>query len=297
MKQPAGSVGSPRAHFMPARGRGSRFEAMKRARGERVLAAIHQLHYLPWLRYLEKMARADIFIALDDVHYTKNGFQNRNKIKHPGGWMYLTVPVRAHAGQLLSEIEIAQESDWNASHWRAIQTNYGRAPFFPDHAPALAVIFGRPWTRLNDLNWELLMYLRSALGITTPILRSSELSIDGEATDPTLRSSDASSLRSTSRLVAICRAVGADHYYSGSHAAEAYLDEAALEAGGIELVLQTWSCPTYEQRFPQVGFIPDLSVIDLLLNQGPQSRELILAGGHRPAPRVAAPFRFIPVGW
>lgn len=247
-----------------------------------MLAAIHQLHYLPWLRYLEKMARADIFVALDDVHYTKNGFQNRNKIKHAGGWMYLTVPVRAHAGQLLSEIEIAQESDWNASHWRAIQTNYRRAPFFPDHAPALAAIYGRPWTRLNDLTWELLTYLRSALGITTPIVRSSELSIDGEATH---------------RLVAICRSVGADRYYSGSHAAEAYLDGAALDAGGIELVLQTWSCPTYEQRFPQVGFIPDLSVIDLLLNQGPRSRELILAGGHRPAPRVAAPFRFIPVGW
>jgi hypothetical protein len=239
-----------------------------------MLAAIHQLHYLPWLRYFEKIARADIFVALDDVQYTKNGFQNRNKIKQAGGWMYLTVPVKAHAGQLLSEVEVAQVNHWNTSHWRAIETNYRRAPFFDDHAAALRAIYGRPWTHLNDLNWGLLTYVRAALGIGTPVVRSSELAVRacpersrmGEATD---------------RLVAICRAVGADRYYSGSYAADAYLDAPALEGAGIELVLQEWSCPTYEQRFPQAGFIPDLSGIDLLLNEGPRSRDLILAGGQR----------------
>jgi len=162
-----------------------------------MLAAIHQLHYLPWLRYLEKMARADVFVVLDDVQYTKNGFQNRNKIKHACGWMYLTVPVRARAGQLLSEVEIAQVNHWNISHWRAIETNYRRAPFFEDHAPALRTIYGGTWTRLNDLTWEVLSYLRAAVGIATPLVRSSELAVPGEATD---------------RLVAICRAVGADRY-------------------------------------------------------------------------------------
>lgn len=245
---------------------------------ETMLAAIHQLHYLPWLRYFEKIARADIFVALDDVQYTKNGFQNRNKIKQAGGWMYLTVPVKAHAGQLLSEVEIAQVNqqdegrvcrpprNWNTSHWRALETNYRRAPFFDDHAAALRAIYGRPWAHLNDLNWGLLTYLRAALGIDTPMVRSSELAAKGEATD---------------RLVTICQTVGADRYYSGSYAADAYLDAPVLEAAGIELVLQQWTCPIYEQRFPQTGFIPDLSVIDLLLNEGPRSRDLILAGGYR----------------
>ena len=241
-----------------------------------MLAAIHQLHYLPWLRYVEKMARADVFVVLDDVQYTKNGFQNRNKIKHAGGWMYLTVPVKAHAGQLLREVEIAQVGEqgeggsggaprhWGASHWRAIETNYRRAPFFDEHAAALGAIYGRRWTHLNDVSWELLTYLRGALGIETPMVRSSELAVPGEATD---------------RLVAICQAVGADCYYSGSHAADAYLDAAAMEASGIEVVLQEWRCPPYEQRFPQAGFIADLSVLDLLLNEGPRSRDLVLTGG------------------
>ena len=225
-----------------------------------MLVAIHQLHYLPWLRYLEKIARADLFVVLDDIQYTKNGFQNRNKIKHAKGWMYLTVPVRARQGQLLHEVEIAQASGWGESHWRALHTSYGRAPHFEEHASALAEIYCRDWTHLNPLNWELLTYLCWALGIKTRLVRSSRLGVEGKATD---------------RLVQICRAAGADSYYSGSYAAEAYLDLPAMEAAGIRVVLQEWTCPVYRQCFPQAGFLPDLSVIDLLLNEGPASLELL----------------------
>src|SRR3990170_6236967 len=98
-----------------------------------MLAAIHQLHYLSWLRYLEKVARADVFVVLDDVQYTKNGFQNRTKIKQASGWMYLTVPVRAHAGQHLREVECAPVPGWRERHWGALQSNYGRAPYFGQH--------------------------------------------------------------------------------------------------------------------------------------------------------------------
>jgi len=228
-----------------------------------MLAAIHQLHYLPWLRYMEKIARADVFVVLDDVQYTKNGFQNRNKIKHAGGWMYLTVPVRCRAGQRLDEVEIAPVNKWPARHWHALQSNYGRAPYFREHAEALARIYERPWTHLDALNWELLGYLCAALGIETRLVRSSELEARGEGTE---------------RLIRLCRAVGADCYYSGEYAAQAYLDAAAMEGAGIRVVLQEWHCPTYQQRFPEVGFIPDLSVIDLLLNEGPRSLEIILSG-------------------
>jgi len=228
-----------------------------------MLAAIHQLHYLPWLRYFEKIARADIFVVLDDVQFTKNGFQNRNRIKHTCGWMYLTVPVKHRAGQRLDEVEIALGQKWSARHWHALQSNYGRAPYFREHAEALARMYQRPWTHLGQLNWELLRYLCLALGIQTPLVRSSDLHAPGEATE---------------RLMHLCRAVGADCYYSGGYAARAYLDAAAMEAAGIGVVLQEWNCPIYQQRFPQVGFVPDLSVIDLLLNEGPRSLDILLRG-------------------
>ena len=228
-----------------------------------MLAAIHQLHYLPWLRYVEKIVRADVFVALDDVQYTKNGYQNRNRIKHADGWMYLTVPVKERAGQLLCEVEIAKVEAWSRKHWQALQMNYGRARHFGRYAERLAEIYGRSWTHLNALNWSLLCHLRLALGIETRLLRSSRLGVTGKATE---------------RLIRICRAVGADRYYSGGHAAQTYLDAAAMEAAGIEIVVQEWTPPVYRQRFPEQGFIPDLSVIDLLLNEGPASRDILRAG-------------------
>jgi hypothetical protein len=212
---------------------------------------------------MEKIARADVFVVLDDVQYTKNGFQNRNKIKHAAGWMYLTVPVKHRPGQPLAEVEIAPDKKWGARHWHAFQSNYGRAPYYREHAESLAGIYRRAWTHLDPLNWELLRYFCLALGIETRLVRSSELAVHGEGTE---------------RLIQICRALGADCYYSGSYAADAYLDAAAMEAADIGVVLQEWHCPTYEQRFPQVGFIPDLSVVDLLLNEGPRSLDIVLSG-------------------
>ncbi|MDR7579336.1 MAG: WbqC family protein, partial [Armatimonadota bacterium] len=45
-----------------------------------MVVGIHQPHYLPWLRYMAKAALADVFVLLDDAQYTKNGWQNRNRI-------------------------------------------------------------------------------------------------------------------------------------------------------------------------------------------------------------------------
>ena len=81
-----------------------------------MLVAIHQLHYLPWLRYLEKIQRSDVFIVLDDIQFNKNGWQNRNKLKTASGPVTLTVPVRARAHQNLSEVRIHNEVDWRKKH-------------------------------------------------------------------------------------------------------------------------------------------------------------------------------------
>ena len=95
-----------------------------------MLVAIHQPHYLPWLRYFEKIARSDLFIVLDDVQYTKNGFQNRGKIKTAQGWIYLTVPVQKPLQRSIREIEIDPRSGWRDKHRRALEMSYGKAPFF-----------------------------------------------------------------------------------------------------------------------------------------------------------------------
>ena len=55
--------------------------------------AIHQPNYFPWIGYFYKMSLADVFVVLDDSQYSKNGYQNRVKIKTPTGSVWMTQPV------------------------------------------------------------------------------------------------------------------------------------------------------------------------------------------------------------
>src|SRR5205823_10451543 len=107
------------------------FSSLRRPRRKpSVIVAIHQPHYLPWLRYFAKILRSDVFIVLDDIQYEKNGFQNRNKIKTPQGAQYLTVPVRRPTLRPIRAIEIDNATGWASRHRRALEINYGKAPYF-----------------------------------------------------------------------------------------------------------------------------------------------------------------------
>ncbi len=224
-----------------------------------IIAGIHQLHYLPWLRYFEKIARTDTFIVLDNIQFNKNGWQNRNRVKTSAGATLLTVPVYEHYQQFLHEVRINNTVPWRKKHWATLEQAYRKAPYFNDHAPFLQATYAREWETLNALNRHMLEYFLQALGIPTRICYSSDLDVPGTATE---------------RLIHLIRAVGGTAYYSGAHALDAYLDAQALEAAGITLVLQHWEPPCYPQLHG--AFLPDLSIVDLLMNGGPRALAILL---------------------
>jgi hypothetical protein len=225
--------------------------------------AAHQPHYLPWLRYIQKIACSDLFILLDDVQFTVNGWQNRNRVKGPHGPICLTVPVRHPFGVVLSAVEIAGDGAWRRKHLRTLHTHYGKSPWYKRQRGLFEDVYDKPWRLLADLSWTLLARILDALGIKTPIIRSSALGIDGRGSD---------------RLAAICRHLGADTYLSGGYATTSHLDWAPFAAAGIQVVVQDWRCPVYTQRYPSQGFAADLSVVDLLLNEGPDSLKILHSG-------------------
>jgi hypothetical protein len=229
-----------------------------------MLVGIHQPHYLPWLRYFEKIARSDVFIVLDDVQYEKNGFQNRNKIKTAQGWTYLTVPIAKPTQRPINEVEIDNRTNWREKHARSIEMSYRKAPFYERYWPEYSAIYEQEWTHLALLNRAMLELYLKHLEIGTRLLFSSELETKGQATD---------------RLAELCHLAGGDTYLSGAYAVEAYLDPAILKAAGIRLAFQAWKAPEYSQLYRQAGFIPDLAILDLLFNEGPRSRELLIESG------------------
>jgi hypothetical protein len=224
-----------------------------------VVVGIHQLHYLPWLRYFHKIACSEIFVVLDNIQYNKNGYQNRNRIKSPRGPLMLTVPVYDHFGQSLDSVQIDNKRNWAAKHWRSIEQNYRRAPYYESYAPGLSAFYQRPWESLNALNRAMLPWFLASLEITTPLLYSSEIDAPGEA---------------TTRLIQLIRAAGGTAYLTGAYALDAYLDADELAAAGIALEIQSWKSVAYPQAHGP--FVSDLSILDLLMHCGPQSRRVLL---------------------
>lgn len=225
--------------------------------------SINQPAYLPWLGYFERIAASDLHIVLDHVQFEKNSFVNRNKIRTREGWVWLTVPVKTKSkfGDLpIAEIEIDSSTRWQDKHWKTLQQQYARAPYFAAHAPFFQMIYQKSWTRLTDLLKVTTEYLLNALGITTPLRYSSTMKAQG---------------KKDLLVLELCQQVGATEYLSGVLGRN-YLDTARFETEGIQVHFQDYHHPSYTQITP--GFEPYMSIIDLLFNHGPASLEILRAG-------------------
>jgi hypothetical protein len=222
-----------------------------------MIIAIHQPNYLPWCGYFHKMLSCDLFVILDDVTYSKTAGTNKNKIKSPEGTRLLSVPI-AHKKGLIKDVTTFSEDKWPQKHWGSIQRCYARAPFWKQNQHLLLPIFENPDEKLADLNLRLIEVIRTLLEIKTPIIRSSEIQgTTGQKGD---------------KIISICKALQATVYLSGT-GAKAYNDEKEFKKNNIRLVYQKFDHPIYPQLWGD--FLPNLSVIDLLFNCGPKSKDFL----------------------
>lgn len=228
-----------------------------------MLLAIHQPHYLPWLGYMDKLRRCDVFVFLDNVQFEKNGWQNRNRIKTAQGWQWLTVPVLYRHPMRIEEVPINNKVDWRRKHLMALVTNYSKAPFFKEYLPALEEVLSRPWELLADLNIAISLALMKALGLERRTVRASSFPCRDEPTQ---------------RLIDLCLALGAESYLSGPQG-RGYMDLGKFEEAGVRVIFQDFRHPVYPQLYGE--FIPGLSAVDLLFNCGPESLAILADEGER----------------
>jgi hypothetical protein len=217
--------------------------------------------FLPWLGFFDQLRQADRFIVYDDAQYTVRDWRSRNRVKTPHGVRYLTVPVE-HGGarRPIREVRIAEDGRWAQAHLRTLAESYARAPHLEPLLGEIADVLGRPPPLLLDLDMALIEVLARALGIRTDhVVMASAL---GGAPGK------------NQRLVELCRAVGGDDYLTGD-AARGYLDEEQFAAAGIRVRYHGYLHPTYRQLHGE--FVPHLSAVDLLFNEGPAAAA-ILAG-------------------
>jgi hypothetical protein len=228
-----------------------------------MILSVHQPQYIPWLGYFHKIERSDCFVVLDQVQYKAREYQNRNRILSKDGPLWLTVPVKSKSmgRQMICDIQIDNSNGWKNKHWSTLKTSYSRTGSFNEHFPFFEEAYGRQWDTLADLNMFIIHYMLKELEITTPVYFESDLGITASKTD---------------RIIAICKKLNADAYLSGTGGKE-YLEEEKFAQESIKLMYQEFAHPDYQQQYKgeRKRFIPCLSAIDLLFNEGGKSKDIL----------------------
>jgi hypothetical protein len=177
-----------------------------------------------------------------EIHetYPKQTFRNRCYIGTASGLHSLTVPVNRIFGNHTKtlDIQVDNSHNWQIVHWRSIVTAYNRSPYFLFYRDHFESLFQSKHERLIDLNSEVLSIVYKVLNIKLK---------DIIYTNEYFQKTDLTDLR------------------NAFHPKKNSIDALDLEF------------PRYIQVFEEYhGFIPDLSILDLIFNLGPEAREYLL---------------------
>jgi hypothetical protein len=227
-----------------------------------MIVTSHQPLYMPWLGFFHKAILSDRICILDDVQFADGDYINRNKIKTPYGFKWITVPVnkKNHLHRKISEIEIV-DTEWHKRHLAQILQAYSSSPYFHIYFQYLLELMEKKtYEYLVDLDMTILEFLFKELRIETEVVLSSKLNLSGKKSD---------------LILSMCQELGAEVYISGQNGVD-YLKVEDFNLANIKVAIQHYEHPIYAQAHGD--FIPYLSVIDLLFNFGPKSRDIIMSG-------------------
>ena len=225
-----------------------------------MIVGIHQPNYFPGISYFCKILYSDIFIFLDSVQFSKGNWTNRNRIKTAQGELMLTVPIltKGKINQKVCEVLINPREQWLKKHIRGIEQSYKKAPFFPEIMPILEGLLDNHWQGLAKMNIALIKKICDVLGMQKSFFLSSDLGGDN--------------FHSTDLLISLIKTVGGNSYLSGA-GGKKYMEIEKFPENGLGLHFLDYRPVPYRQQFGE--FIPNLSIIDLLFNEGPDALRLI----------------------
>ncbi|NJN24547.1 MAG: WbqC family protein [Cyclobacteriaceae bacterium] len=205
-------------------------------KGKKILI---ELHYLPSLAYIGFLNASSALIIDPDDIYSKQTYRNRCRIRGANSVEDLIVPVKKISGQKtpMRQVEIDYGQKWINRHTRAIQSAYGKAPFFEYYAEELLSIYSQKPVLLMELNLLLLTKCLEVVELDKQPLIVSEL-------DETEKNS----------FLNLKNEINPKKTFSG-------------DSGLMTM--------EYFQVFGS-NFAPNLSIIDLIFCEGPQARDYIM---------------------
>lgn len=223
---------------------------------EKILVAVHQPTYLPWLGFFHKLRQSDVFVILDDaqIQKTRSSWVNRTQILHSGKSKWLTIPISRPSGvQQIRSATIVGEGTWRKSHRGILHEAYKKAPHYQSLRSFLECAYEYQGDSLLHFNLHSIQAVLEVLGLWNErkIVLASSFDVRSQG---------------TSRLIELVKRVGGNSYLCGGGSA-GYLDQELFLRSRLDLVFQEFKEPPR----PQYGankFVGGLSILDSLLNVG-----------------------------
>ena len=211
--------------------------------------AIMQPYFFPYVGYFQLIAAVDLFIVYDNIKYTKKGWINRNRMLQNGEDVMFSLPLRSDSDYLdVRDRELA--ADFNRGKLlNQLKGAYRHAPYFEQTFPLVEKIVEYDETNLFRFLHRSIVKTCEHLGITTDIRVSSRVAINHE-------------LKNQDKVLALCKAVGANTYVNAIGGTDLYSKDAFRE-NGIDLKF-IQSKPFEYAQFDD-EFVPWLSIIDVMM--------------------------------
>ncbi len=207
------------------------------------VALLSSAYFAP-IQWYQKLNLYDTVKVEAYDSFIKQTYRNRCVIATANGVQSLTVPVERQeldengnvAKCLMKDVRISDHGNWRHIHWNALQSAYGESPFFEFLADDIRPFFERKWTFLYDFNMEICAKMCELLDIQPHV-------------EPTTSfvPTDDSSLSEVS------------DYREAIRPKHPLPDERFTPK------------PYYQVYGRKNGFIPNLSILDLLFNMGNES--------------------------
>lgn len=197
--------------------------------------------YFGNIGYFAHLLNASEVIA--DVYetYPKQTWRNRCMLYSANGPLAVSIPVsKPHGNNTKTrDVLISDHSNWQKNHWSCIQSAYNNAPYFLYYQDLLKpVFFGKNHNNLADLDVFITASICDELGITTPFSISDKFITDTK---------NAEDLRFI------------------------ISPKVRIPESQLKEIFPTY----YQVFFEKYGFIPNLSILDLLFNKGPETLDYL----------------------
>jgi len=213
-----------------------------------------QPYLFPYLGYVQLMQAADVFVIYDNAQFMKGGWINRNRILAANGPQTFTLQlIGASPNKLINQIDIGANG---AKILRTMEQTYAKAPYAAETLAFVERCFTFNDSNLAGFIGNSLIELANHLGLTTQFKVASSLAFDNN-------------LSAQEKVLAMCETLGATRYINAEGGRELY-SHAPFEAAGIDLKFLMHTPTEYPQLKRGVDFEPRLSVLDALMNIGPE---------------------------